>query len=163
MIVPAEGSSRPASRLSTVVLPQPECPMMQVNSPRDMESHRSSNTVVIPPPGAGKRLVIPSNEMNLSLIAPAQAAALGLQLVSLISIHVMRGLDPIGASLSCLASLVMRRLAPIGANLRQDRQSLGGHATLQAGHPVIPARAGQAKPGPNPTFCTYWIVRLRGR
>src|SRR3984893_3437403 len=145
MIVPAEGSSRPASRLSTVVLPQPECPMMQVNSPRDMESHRSSNTVVIPPPGAGKRLVIPSNEMNLSLIAPAQAAALVLQLVSLISIHVMRGLDP------------------IGANLSQDRQSLGCHAPLQAGHPVIPARAGQAKPGPNPTFCTYWIVRLRGR
>jgi hypothetical protein len=39
-------------------------------------------------------LVIPSNEMNLSLIAPAQCATLVLQLVSLISIDVMRGLDP---------------------------------------------------------------------
>ena len=44
-----------------------------------------------------------------------------------------------------------------------NRQSLGCHAPLQAGHPVIPARAGQARPGPNPTFCAYWIVRLRGR
>jgi hypothetical protein len=32
--------------------------------------------------------------MNLSLIASAQCATLVLQLVSLISIHVMRGLDP---------------------------------------------------------------------
>ena len=52
--------------LSTVVLPQPEWPMMQVNSPRCIDSHRSSNTVVVPPPGAGKRLVMPSMEMNLS-------------------------------------------------------------------------------------------------
>ena len=54
--------------LSTVVLPQPEWPMMQANSPRPIDSHRSSNTVVAPPPGAGKRLVMPSMEMNLSVI-----------------------------------------------------------------------------------------------
>ncbi len=54
--------------LSTVVLPQPEWPMMQTNSPRAIDSHRSWNTVVVPPPGAGKRLVMPSMEMNLSLI-----------------------------------------------------------------------------------------------
>ena len=54
--------------LSTVVLPQPEWPMMQVNSPRCIDSQRSSNTVVVPPPGAGKRLVMPSMEMNLSVI-----------------------------------------------------------------------------------------------
>ena len=52
--------------LSTVVLPQPEWPMMQVNSPRCIGSHRSSNTVVVPPPAAGKRLAMPSMEMNLS-------------------------------------------------------------------------------------------------
>ena len=39
--------------LSTVVLPQPEWPMTQVNSPRCIASHRSSKTVVVPPPGAG--------------------------------------------------------------------------------------------------------------
>ena len=55
--------------LSTVVLPQPEWPMMQTNSPRAIDSHRSWNTVVVPPPGAGKRLVMPSMEMNLSVIA----------------------------------------------------------------------------------------------
>src|SRR5213076_1057997 len=54
--------------LSTVVLPQPEWPMMQTNSPRAIDSHRSSNTIVLPPPGAAKRLVIPSMEMNLSVI-----------------------------------------------------------------------------------------------
>ena len=54
--------------LSTVVLPQPEWPMMQTNSPRAIDSHRSSNTVVTPPPGAGKRLVMPSMEMNFSVI-----------------------------------------------------------------------------------------------
>src|SRR5882672_9726655 len=66
MTAPSDGASRPARMLSTVVLPQPECPMMQVNSPRAMASHRSSNTVVAPPPGAGKRLLMPSMEMNLS-------------------------------------------------------------------------------------------------
>src|SRR5262249_25688395 len=68
MTVPSVGWSRPARMLSTVVLPQPECPMIQVNSPRCIDSHRSSNTVVVPPPGAGKRLVMPSIEMNLSVI-----------------------------------------------------------------------------------------------
>src|SRR6516164_5718661 len=69
MTVPAEGSSSPASRLRTVVLPQPECPMMQVNSPRPIESQRSSNTVVLPPPGAGKRFVMASTEMNFSVMS----------------------------------------------------------------------------------------------
>ncbi len=32
--------------LSTVVLPQPEWPIMQTNSPRAIDSHKSSNTVV---------------------------------------------------------------------------------------------------------------------
>src|SRR5882724_574238 len=65
---PADGVSSPARMLSTVVLPQPEWPMMQENSPRPIDSQRSSNTVVLPPPAAGKRLVMPSMEMNLSVI-----------------------------------------------------------------------------------------------
>src|SRR5262245_4859214 len=69
MTAPSLGVSRPARMLSTVVLPQPEWPMMQVNSPRCIDSQRSSNTVVVPPPGAGKRLVMPSIEMNLSVMS----------------------------------------------------------------------------------------------
>jgi hypothetical protein len=42
--------------------------MTQTNSPRAIDSHRSSNTVVLPPPGAAKRLVMPSIEMNLSVM-----------------------------------------------------------------------------------------------
>lgn len=53
MTTPSEGASSPARMLSTVVLPQPECPIMQTNSPRRIGSHRFSNTVVLPPPGAG--------------------------------------------------------------------------------------------------------------
>ena len=39
--------------LSTVVLPQPEWPMTQVNSPRFIDSHRFSKIVVVSPFGAG--------------------------------------------------------------------------------------------------------------
>src|SRR5712691_1921771 len=66
--VPSDGMSSPARMLSTVVLPQPEWPMMQANSPRAIASHRFSNTVVAPPPGAGKRLVTPSMEIKRSVI-----------------------------------------------------------------------------------------------
>ena len=54
-----------------MVLPQPEWPMMQTNSPRAIDSHRSSNTVVLAPPGAGKHLLTPSMEMNLSVMRDA--------------------------------------------------------------------------------------------
>src|SRR3979409_1339430 len=64
--VPSEGRSSPARMLSTVVLPQPEWPMTQTNSPRRIASQRFSNTVVSPPPGALKRLAMPSIEISLS-------------------------------------------------------------------------------------------------
>src|SRR5882757_6950513 len=67
--VPADGTSSPARMLSTVVLPQPEWPMMQVKSPRCIGSHRSSNTVVVPPPAAGNRFAMPSIEMNFCAIS----------------------------------------------------------------------------------------------
>src|ERR1043166_520446 len=65
MKTPSDGWSRPARMLSKVVLPQPECPITQANSPRRMASHRSANTVVSPP-GVAKLREIPSIEMNLS-------------------------------------------------------------------------------------------------
>ncbi|MFK4701026.1 hypothetical protein ABIF42_006620 [Bradyrhizobium diazoefficiens] len=39
--------------LSTVVLPQPEWPITQQNSPRGIDSQRFSNTVVAAPPAPG--------------------------------------------------------------------------------------------------------------
>ena len=46
---------------------------MQTNSPRAIDSHKSSNTIVAPPAGAGNRLLTPSMEMNLSVIDCNQA------------------------------------------------------------------------------------------
>src|SRR5580692_3094674 len=69
MTAPSPGVSRPARILSTVVLPQPEWPITQANSPRSIDSHRFSNTATSPPEGAGYRLAIASIEMNLSVIA----------------------------------------------------------------------------------------------
>ena len=53
--------------LSTVVLPQPECPIMQTNSPRAMASQRFSNTVVVAPEEPNRR-AMPSIEMKRWLI-----------------------------------------------------------------------------------------------
>src|SRR3954463_16472899 len=50
--------------------------MMQVKSPRCIGSQRSSNTVVVPPPAAGKRVAMPSMEMNLFAIAQGSLRAL---------------------------------------------------------------------------------------
>src|ERR1700733_4883786 len=69
MTAPSLDVSSPARILSTVVLPQPECPITQANSPRRIESHRFSNTATSPPDGALYRLAIASIEMNLSVIA----------------------------------------------------------------------------------------------
>src|ERR671936_839505 len=68
MTAPSEGASRPARILSTVVLPQAEWPMMHKNSPRAIDSHKSSNTVVLPPPAVGKRLLTLSFELNFSVM-----------------------------------------------------------------------------------------------
>src|SRR5690242_253070 len=65
MTTPEDGWSSPARMLSSVVLPQPEWPMTQTNSPRRIASHRSANTVVSPP-GVAKLRANPSIEMNLS-------------------------------------------------------------------------------------------------
>ena len=53
MTTPSLGASSPARMLSTVVLPQPEWPIMHTNSPRRIGSHRFSKIVVALPPGAG--------------------------------------------------------------------------------------------------------------
>src|SRR5216683_774319 len=53
--MPSLGSSRPARMFKTVVLPQPEWPITQANSPRAIDSHRFSNTAILPPSAPGDR------------------------------------------------------------------------------------------------------------
>ena len=48
MTAPSLGSSSPARMFSTVVLPQPEWPITQPNSPRAIDSHRFSKTLISP-------------------------------------------------------------------------------------------------------------------
>src|SRR5262249_35501405 len=73
MTTPSDGWSRPARMLSKGVLPQPEGPITQGNSPRRMASHRSANTVVSPP-SVAKLRATPSIEMNLSADTAATAS-----------------------------------------------------------------------------------------
>src|SRR6187402_525102 len=47
-ILPALGSSKPATMRSTVVLPQPDGPRKETNSPRSTSRLKSSTTVVAP-------------------------------------------------------------------------------------------------------------------
>src|SRR5215203_3801024 len=47
-IVPALGSSKPATMRNTVVLPQPDGPRKETNSPRSTSRLKSSTTVVAP-------------------------------------------------------------------------------------------------------------------
>src|SRR5579863_3018142 len=77
MTAPSLDVSSPARMLSTVVLPQPECPITQANSPRRIDSHRFSNTATSPPEGALYRLAIASIEMNLSVIVSHPCPARG--------------------------------------------------------------------------------------
>src|SRR6516225_3446024 len=56
---PSSGVSRPASRRSSVVLPQPEGPSSAKNSPAKISSD-SSSTALTPP----KRLLTASNRTN---------------------------------------------------------------------------------------------------
>jgi len=55
---PAEGRSRPAMMLSSVLLPHPEWPTIVTNSPCSMAKCTSRKTQTSPPPsGAGKTFV----------------------------------------------------------------------------------------------------------
>src|SRR5579872_4806964 len=69
MTAPSLGVSSPARMLSTVVLPQPEWPITQANSPRSIDSQRFSNTTTSPPAAPGYRLAMASIEMNLPVTA----------------------------------------------------------------------------------------------
>src|SRR6185312_14613110 len=69
MTAPSLGWSRPARMFNTVVLPQPEWPITQPNSPRPIDSQRFSKMEVWPPLAPGYRRAMPCMEMNLSVIA----------------------------------------------------------------------------------------------
>src|SRR3979409_1765580 len=67
-ISPRSGIKKPATRLSSVVLPQPEGPSSVISSPRRTSNDISSSAVISP-----KRLVTPSNWTAMSS-SPARAA-----------------------------------------------------------------------------------------
>src|SRR3984957_11856082 len=108
MTAPSLGVSSPARILSTVVLPQPEWPITQANSPRWIDSHRFSNTATSPPAAPGYRFAIASIEMNLSVIAQCSCPARG---AARSDVPQMR--DPLlhAGSRFCTASLSRRSAA----------------------------------------------------
>src|SRR5215210_612739 len=69
---PLSGLSKPASRLSSVVLPQPDGPTMATNSPRLMSSVKSLKTST--PPNERE---IDSKLSGLSFISPTYARYFG--------------------------------------------------------------------------------------
>src|SRR4051812_36969451 len=71
---PLVGLSKPASRLSRVVLPQPDGPTMATNSPASTSSEKSFRTSVAP-----KEREIASRLSGLSFITPTYARQLGQQ------------------------------------------------------------------------------------
>src|SRR5262245_46012952 len=66
-ISPRSGVKNPATRLSSVVLPQPEGPSSVISSPRRTLSDTSSSAVISP-----KRLVTPSKRTALSSLFGAE-------------------------------------------------------------------------------------------
>src|SRR5215510_1720471 len=70
-ISPLSGIKKPATRLSSVVLPQPDGPSSVISSPRRISSETSSSAVILP-----KRLVTPSSWTAIS--APPFACVAGV-------------------------------------------------------------------------------------
>src|SRR5262249_50419357 len=68
-ISPLSGIKKPATRLSSVVLPQPEGPSSVISSPRRTSSETSSSAVILP-----KRLVTPSSSTAISAAPFARVA-----------------------------------------------------------------------------------------
>src|SRR5262249_3835819 len=69
-ISPLSGIKKPPTRLSSVVLPQPDGPSSVISSPRRTSSDTSSSAVVLP-----KRLVTPSRWTAISAPPFARVAA----------------------------------------------------------------------------------------
>src|SRR5712675_2166726 len=69
-ISPRSGTRKPATRLSSVVLPQPDGPSSVISSPRRTISDTSSSAVILP-----KRLVTPSR--STAMCSPRLAGATG--------------------------------------------------------------------------------------
>src|SRR5258708_5276300 len=71
---PASAERKPATRLSRVVLPQPEGPSSVMNSPRCILSEASRNATVSP-----KRLVTPSRRTAMSALGIRSAGIVDIQ------------------------------------------------------------------------------------
>ncbi len=74
---PAVGASRPATRLSSVDLPQPDAPRRHTNSPWRTVSEMSSSAVTLPDPDE-KTLVTPSIRTVIRPASPMGDAGLSI-------------------------------------------------------------------------------------
>src|SRR6516164_11322084 len=76
-ISPLSGIKKPATRLSSVVLPQPDGPSSVISSPRRTSSETSSSAVSLP-----KRLVTPSSTTAISPFARVAGVAAAAESVA---------------------------------------------------------------------------------
>src|SRR5262249_39201316 len=96
-ISPLSGIRKPATRLSSVVLPQPDGPSSVISSPRRTSSETSSSAVILP-----KRLVTPSSSTAISSapfarIAVAAAGAESLPSAGMLNVqHLCEAKEDIG-------------------------------------------------------------------
>src|SRR6266516_1812773 len=86
-ISPLSGIKKPPTRLSSVVLPQPDGPSSVISSPRRTSSDTSSSAVVLP-----KRLVTPSSSTAISAppfarVAVVAAGAEGLPSAGMLNVQ----------------------------------------------------------------------------
>src|SRR6516165_10961435 len=94
-ISPLSGIKKPATRLSSVVLPQPDGPSSVISSPRRTSSETSSSAVSLP-----KRLVTPSSSTAISplaRVAGVAAAARGVASAGMLNVqHLCKAKEDVG-------------------------------------------------------------------
>src|SRR5262249_45875188 len=96
-ISPLSGIKKPPTRLSSVVLPQPDGPSSVISSPRRTSSDTSSSAVVLP-----KRLVTPSSSTAISApplprVAAGAAGAESLPSAGMLNVqHLCEAKEDIG-------------------------------------------------------------------
>src|SRR5262245_17647069 len=105
-ISPLSGIKKPPTRLSSVVLPQPDGPSSVISSPRRTSSDTSSSAVILP-----KRLVTPSSSTAILSAPFARVARVGTS----------------AESASSAGRLNVQHLCEAKKDIRQRQQRCGNH------------------------------------